>query len=285
MLDWPTARDYRDYMARHLDDSRQVTGYADQGAVVLKGEARITGIRRVQVGEREVTADHLVIATGSSTTIPPIPGLDEVTTWTNRETYTLADLPARAVIIGGGPVGIETAQFLARFGVAVTLLERSDRVLDREEPRVSELAAGYLREAGVEVRTGASVRHAHREGAESVVDFDDGSQAHGTVVILATGRAPRTAGLGLEHTGVGVGERGEIIVDEHCRVPRGCGRSGTSPASCRSPMSPSTKAASSPTASWVARGQLDTRASLASCSPTRKSPPPGSPRPRPTGRA
>jgi pyruvate/2-oxoglutarate dehydrogenase complex dihydrolipoamide dehydrogenase (E3) component len=185
ILDWPTARDYRNYMARHLDDSRQVTSYADQGALVLKGDARITGIGRVQVGEREVTTDHLVIATGSSAAVPPIPGLDTVTTWTNRETYTLADLPARAVIIGGGPVGIETAQFLARFGVAVTLVERSDRLLDREEPRVSELAAGYLREAGMEVRTGASPRHAHREGPDSVLDFDEGSPARGDVVILA----------------------------------------------------------------------------------------------------
>ncbi|MFN2569180.1 MAG: NAD(P)/FAD-dependent oxidoreductase [Candidatus Dormibacteria bacterium] len=220
-LDWPNARDYRNYMARHLDDSAQVTSYADQGAIVFKGEARITGVGRVQVGEREVTADHLVIATGSSATIPPIPGLDEVTTWTNRETYTLADLPARAVIVGGGPVGIETAQFLSRFGVPVTLLERSDRLLDREEVRISELAAGYLREAGVEVRTGASPRHAHREGAESVLDFDDGSQARGDVVILATGRNPRTAGLGLEHTGASVGKRGEVIVDEHCRAAEG----------------------------------------------------------------
>jgi pyruvate/2-oxoglutarate dehydrogenase complex dihydrolipoamide dehydrogenase (E3) component len=221
MLDWPSARDYRDYMARHLDDSRQVSGYVDQGALVLKGEARITGIGRVQVGEQEVTADHLVIATGSSTMIPSFSGLNEVTTWTNREAYTLVDLPARAVIVGGGPVGIETAQFLASFGVAVTIVERSDRLLDREEARISELAAGHLRQAGVEVRTGVRPSRAHREGDESVLDFDDGSQARGDVIILATGRAPRTTGLGLEHTGASVDERGAVIVDEHCRAAEG----------------------------------------------------------------
>ncbi|MGH3671522.1 MAG: dihydrolipoyl dehydrogenase family protein [Pseudonocardiaceae bacterium] len=220
-LDWPAARDYRDVIARHLDDSGEAAGYADRGAVVLRGEAVITGNGRVQVGEREVLADHLIVATGSAAVIPPIPGLDEVTTWTNRETYTTAELPSRVVIIGGSAVGIETALFLARFGVPVTLLQRGERLLTREEPRVGELATASLREAGVQVRTGANPLRAHREGAESVLELGDGSQARGEVIILATGRTPRTAGLGLENAGARVGAHGGIIVDEHCRAAEG----------------------------------------------------------------
>jgi dihydrolipoamide dehydrogenase len=220
-LDWTEARDYRDYMARHLDDTRQVRGYAKQGALVLKGEARLRAQGRLDVGDRELTADHVIVATGSDAFIPPVDGLDTVTTWTNRETYTAHDLPARAVIVGGSAVGVETAQFLTRFGVQVTLVQRSERLLGREEPRVGELALTYLQEAGVDVRTGAGAMRAYREGAHSVLDLADGTQAHGDVIILATGRTPRTQELGLEDAGVKLGERGEVLVDDHCRAADG----------------------------------------------------------------
>ena len=220
-LDWAAARDNRDYMARHLDDSGQVTGYTNQGALVLKGMARLTGPGRVSVDRRQVTADHVIVATGSQAMVPPIDGLEDVTVWTNRETYTTADLPDRAVIVGGSAVGVETALFLARFGVQVTLVQRSDRLLSREEPRVGELARTALHETGIDVRTGSTPTRARRDGADSVVELDDGTQAHGDVVILATGRVPRTEGLGLEEVGVRLGGHGEVLVDEHCRAADG----------------------------------------------------------------
>ena len=217
-LDWPAARDYRDYMARHLDDAGQVRGYQDSGALVLKGDARINGPGRVTVDGRELTADHVIVATGSQAAVPPIDGLDQVAVWSNRETYTAVDLPGRAVVVGGSAVGVETAQFLVRFGVQVTLVQRSDRLLRREEPRVGELAETYLRAAGVDVRLGSEPVRARRDGGDSVLDLADGSSARGDVVVLATGRAPRTAGLGLEEAGVRLGDTGEVVVDEHCRA-------------------------------------------------------------------
>jgi pyruvate/2-oxoglutarate dehydrogenase complex dihydrolipoamide dehydrogenase (E3) component len=220
-LDWPAARDYRDFMARHLDDSAQVSGYRDQGATVVKGEARITGPGRVRIGDRELTADHLVIATGSAAVIPPIDGLDEVTVWTNREAYTTHELPRRAVVVGGSAVAVETALFLARFGAEATLVQRSDRLLSREEPRVGDLVAQSLRDSGVTVRTGTTPRRARRDGADHVLDLDDGTEARGDVVIFGTGRRPRTGGLGLEHAGVSLGDQGQIEVDEHCRAGDG----------------------------------------------------------------
>ena len=116
---------------------------------------------------------------------------------------------------------METAQFLTRFGVNVTLVQRGKRLLGREEPRVGELAEKYLREAGVDVRLGTDPTRAHREGTESVLDLADGSQARGDVIILATGRTPRTDGLGLDRVGVQLGERGEALVDDHCRAADG----------------------------------------------------------------
>jgi pyruvate/2-oxoglutarate dehydrogenase complex dihydrolipoamide dehydrogenase (E3) component len=220
-LDWEAAREYRDFMIRHLDDSAQAQGYAGQGAVVLRGEARVTGAGRVQVGAEELTADHLVVATGSEAVVPPIDGLDEITAWTNRETYTAAELPASAVIVGGSAVGVETAQFLSRFGVQVTLLQRGPRLMSREERRVGELAAQHLREAGVEVRTGALPRRATLDGTQSVLHLEDGSEARGDVVVVATGRRPRTEGLGLEAAGARVSEDGAVAVDEQCRAGEG----------------------------------------------------------------
>ena len=176
-LDWSATSDYRDYMIRHLDDQAQVDGYAGQGALVIKAEARITGPGRIQAGDRELSAEHIIIATGSEAVVPPLEGLADITAWTNRETYTAKTLPKRAVIIGGSAVGVETATFLSRFGVAVTLIQRGDRLLAREEPRVGELALKHLKEEGVDVRLGATARSGRRDNEASVLELDDGSRA------------------------------------------------------------------------------------------------------------
>ncbi|MDD9207179.1 NAD(P)/FAD-dependent oxidoreductase [Georgenia sp. 10Sc9-8] len=217
-LDWAAARDYRDDMVRHLDDGAQADGYAEQGALVVRGHGALTGPGTVQVGDRRLTAAHVIVATGAQATVPPIEGLDQVTVWTNREAYSARDLPERATVVGGSAVGLETSLFLARFGTAVTLLHRGDRLLDREEPAVGELAEQHLADAGVEVRTGTSPVHARRAGSDSVLELDDGSTVSADVVVMATGRRPRTDGLGLESVGVTTGSHGEIPVDAHCRA-------------------------------------------------------------------
>ncbi|MGC5076352.1 dihydrolipoyl dehydrogenase family protein [Agrococcus sp. DT81.2] len=220
-LDWPRASDYRDTMIRHLDDGKQAAEYAERGALVRRGEGRITAPGRVRVGDEELAADHIVIATGTVPVVPQLEGLDDVTAWTNRETYTATDLPARAVVLGGSAVGIETATFLARFGVAVVLVQRGERLLKREEPRVSELALAQLRAIGVDVRLGAAPTRARRDEDETVLELDDGTEARGDVLILSTGRRARTDDLGLDAVGIEPGERGEVRVDEHCRAAEG----------------------------------------------------------------
>jgi pyruvate/2-oxoglutarate dehydrogenase complex dihydrolipoamide dehydrogenase (E3) component len=217
-LDWEKARDYRDYMVRNLDDSGQVDGYADQGATVVKAEARITGPGRLEAGGREITAEHIIIATGSDAVVPPVDGIGQVTAWTNRETYTARDLPGRAVIVGGSAVGTETATFLARFGVKVTLVHRGDRLMDREDPKVGELAHRHLADAGVDIRLGASASNARRDGADSIIGLDDGTEVAADVVIFGTGRKARTEGLCFEQAGAQLGEHGEVLIDENCRA-------------------------------------------------------------------
>ncbi|RCV48059.1 dihydrolipoyl dehydrogenase family protein [Marinitenerispora sediminis] len=226
-LDWPALRAYRDTMVRHLDDTRQVDGYRERGATVLRGTARVVGRDpwRVEAAGQLLTADHVVVATGSAAVRPPIEGLDAAEVWTNREATALTEIPERAVLVGGGAVGVELAYFLAGMGTRVTLAQRGDRLLTREEPRVGELAADLLGRAGVTVRTGTQVRRVRREGAATVVDFDNGTHEPTDVVVLGTGRRPRTDGLGLEEVGVEVGARG-LAVDERCRVADGLWAAG-----------------------------------------------------------
>lgn len=133
-LDWPSTRDYRDYMIRHLDDSKQVAGYEKSGATVVKGTARITGAGTVDVDGRTLFAEHLVVATGSDAVVPPIEGLSEVPVWTNREATTLTEIPRRVIMIGGSAVGVELGLFLRRYGAQVTILERSGRLLSGRTP-------------------------------------------------------------------------------------------------------------------------------------------------------
>jgi pyruvate/2-oxoglutarate dehydrogenase complex dihydrolipoamide dehydrogenase (E3) component len=219
-LDWPATRDRRDYMIRHLDDGDQVSGYEEAGATVVKGTARITGPGTVEVDGRRLAAADIVIASGSDAVVPPIEGLDQVPMWTNREATTLTEIPDRVVMIGGSAVGVELGLFLRRYGARVTILERSDRLLSREDPRVGELTEQYLGGDGVDVRTDAAARRVRREGTDTVVELDDG-QLRCDVIVVGTGRIPRTAGLGLDAVGITLGEKGEIPVDEHCRAADG----------------------------------------------------------------
>jgi pyruvate/2-oxoglutarate dehydrogenase complex dihydrolipoamide dehydrogenase (E3) component len=224
-LDWATTRDYRDFMIRNLDDAGQVQSYRDQGATVLKGTGQITGGvtggGTVEVDGQRITADHIIVATGSEAFVPPIDGIDSVEVWTNREATTLTDIPGRVVMIGGSAVGTELGQFLARYGSSVTILERSTNLLSREEPRVGELIADQLRKDGVDVRTGVSATSVRREGQETIVNLDDGTDVACDVIVVGTGRRPRTAGLGLETIGVELGDNGEVPVDDHGRVTDG----------------------------------------------------------------
>ncbi|MCI0156557.1 NAD(P)/FAD-dependent oxidoreductase [Leifsonia shinshuensis] len=217
-LNWSQTSDYRDYMIRNLDDARQIEGYSKRGARVIKKDARITGPGRIQAGDEEILAEHIIIATGSDAVVPPVDGLEDITAWTNRETYTATSLPGSAVIVGGSAVGVETATFLSRFGVRVTLLQRGARLIDREDPEVGELAKHYLQSAGVDIRLNAVARRGRRDGGASVIELEDGTTAAGDVVIFAAGRSPRSRGLGFEDVGVSLGEHGQVLVDDQCRA-------------------------------------------------------------------
>ncbi len=220
-LDWAGLRDYRDYMVRHLDDTAQVQGYEQAGATVIKGAARLAGPGRVEVGGQLLEAGHIVIATGSEPLRPAIDGLDGATVWTNREATTMRDIPGRVLMVGGSAVGVELGQFYARMGAQVTIVQRAGRLIDREDPRVGELAAQALAADGVTVRTGRTPTRARRASSGTVVTLDDDSQVDTDVVILGAGRRPATSGLGLDAAGVQLTGRGAIAVDDRCQAGPG----------------------------------------------------------------
>ncbi len=161
-----------------------------------------------------------MIATGSDARIPAIDGLEQTGYWTNRDATTVKQLPASIVILGGGPVGIELGQFFARFGTKVTLVQSAARLIDREDPAVGALIADALSEDGIDVRTGVNATSARRENGERVLVLDDGTEARGQELLIATGRSPRIEHLGLESVGIEADPKG-IPVDERCRAGDG----------------------------------------------------------------
>jgi pyruvate/2-oxoglutarate dehydrogenase complex dihydrolipoamide dehydrogenase (E3) component len=158
---------------------------------------------------------------GPSRCAPRIEGLGGSQVWTNREATTLREVPGRVVVLGGSAVGVELGQFLARMGARVSIVETADRLVPREHHQVGELVRGVLEAEGIEVHAGAAATRVLRAGATTTVEVADGARLDADVVLLATGRRPRTADLGLDTVGVEVDERGAVPVDERCRAADG----------------------------------------------------------------
>jgi pyruvate/2-oxoglutarate dehydrogenase complex dihydrolipoamide dehydrogenase (E3) component len=198
-----SAFEWRDFMVSDYDDDRKAEYLQQSGIDVLRGAARLAGPGRVIVDDNEHTADHVVIATGSEPVIPPVPGLRELDgVWTNREATSLTEVPRRLLVLGGGPVGVEMAQALARMGASVSLVEGADHVLAREPKQLGDALAEALRADGIELCFDQHASAARREGDEYVLEFAERPELRGDRLLIATGRRPRTGGLGLESVGI-----------------------------------------------------------------------------------
>ncbi len=218
---WPEIREYRDYMNSGLDDTKKAESFAKMGIEIVRGHARITGRGAVDVDGRALRTEHIVLATGTTAAIPPIDGLDEVEYWTNREATSLTEIPASAIVLGGGPVGVELGQMLARYGARVAIVEAAPRLLSRENASVGDQLAGLLREAdGIDVRVGVKAVAVARDGEGVSVELDDGERLTAERLVVAVGRRPRVDDIGLDAVGIEPGDTG-IEVDEFCRAADG----------------------------------------------------------------
>ena len=207
----------RDEVVHDLDDATQLPWLEERGVALVRGHGRLDGERRVRVGDDVLQARRaVVLASGSSATIPPVPGLAEAHPWTNIEATTAKHVPGRLFVLGGGVVGVEMAQAWSSLGSDVTLVHRGDRLIEREERFAGAQVEAGLRDAGVGVRLQTSVTAVARNRSLQI-ELDDGTTSEADEILVAIGRTPRTTDVGVETVGLEPGKH--VVVDESLRVP------------------------------------------------------------------
>ena len=205
---------WRDAVTSNWDDKDQLDWLAGQRCAFVRGRARVARPGAVEVGGQELDYDRLVVATGSRASIPPVEGLADVEYWTNIEATSSHEIPVSLAVMGGGPVGVELAQFYSRLGSRVTVIEQGPRLLGGVHEEAGACVADVFREEGIDLRLGAAVE---KIATGVVLTLSDGSAVEAERLLVATGRDPNVEELGLEQLGVTTGQRG-IEIDERCRA-------------------------------------------------------------------
>jgi pyruvate/2-oxoglutarate dehydrogenase complex dihydrolipoamide dehydrogenase (E3) component len=232
---WSKASAFRDYMINRIDrdypdDTSHFRALRKAGATPIRGEARFLSrdplVLEVRDGDGEaqqVEAGGVVLAVGSHSRIPSLPGLEESGHWTNREGTSLRELPDGVVVLGGGPSGVELGQVYARYGVPVTLVHPHEQLNDRDHPRSSKFVADALRRDGVELRFNAratGVRAHAGTGGRHVVELSDGTTAEGAALLMTIGRDVPFNRLNLAAIGLEA-ENGRLKNDDELRAAPG----------------------------------------------------------------
>jgi pyruvate/2-oxoglutarate dehydrogenase complex dihydrolipoamide dehydrogenase (E3) component len=209
---------WRDQVVDSYDDSGHVEWLEDRNIDLVRGTGRIVRPGVLDVDGDELEYERLVVATGSTPALPPLPGLDEIEYWTNHEATGAKEVPESLVVIGGGPVGCELGQFFARAGSRVTILDPNERLLPREDADAVKLLQERFREDGIELRLGT---RADRVEPPCTLTLTDGSTLRAERLLIAAGRIPNSQGIGLEQHGVKFGMRGAVVVDDRLQAAPG----------------------------------------------------------------
>ena len=222
----------RDEAADDWDDQVAVDRLEGFGAHFLRGAARFAGrtaagLPVVEVGDRRFVArDGVVVATGASPTLPPIPGLRQLAgdklspdgpVWTNREVLQIKQAPRSLIVIGGGPIGTELVQAFNRFGVRVTQLEAAEQILSAEEAAAAEVVADVLRREGVDLRVGVKITDISSGEDGVVVELEGGERIEAERLLVAAGRRTNLSELALGSVGLDP-DSAHLYVDEHMRA-------------------------------------------------------------------
>jgi pyruvate/2-oxoglutarate dehydrogenase complex dihydrolipoamide dehydrogenase (E3) component len=194
----------------------------DNGFDTYEGEATLVDSATVRVGEEELTAERILIATGSRTAVPPIEGIDEIDWVDHVSSLDLTELPESLLVVGAGPVGLEFAQIFARFGSRVVIVQSRDRISPRSDEEAAGVLQAALEEDGIEIVLSSRVKAVTRDGAAIVAtvvpkDGDGSRELRVSHVLLASGRVPNVEALQLEALGIERDGMG-IVVDEHMRT-------------------------------------------------------------------
>jgi pyruvate/2-oxoglutarate dehydrogenase complex dihydrolipoamide dehydrogenase (E3) component len=211
-LDFPKVSKRVLWMARDLDDTRPAAALQSTGATLVRGSGKLVDRTTVEVGgERYVARRALVVANGSTASIPPIPGLDSIDYWTNRQATLPRELPISLAVLGGGAIGLELGQAFARFGSKVTIIEAGPRFLGLEEPEAGAALGPHLEEDGIELIAGDPCVGVEKGDAGVVLKMKSGARVTAERLLVATGR--RANFEAWESAGLARTERGWLKVD------------------------------------------------------------------------
>ncbi len=216
----PVARRIREEATDDWDDTVAVKRLERAGVRFVRGHGRLAGARTVEVDGHRIRARRgVVLNPGTAPAVPPVEGLADTPYWTNRDAVRAESLPGSLGVVGGGAIGAELAQVFARFGVEVSVLDVASRILAPEEPEASALLTDVFAAEGIEVRTGVRIRSVWYDDGRFIVDLGE-QQPTFERLLVATGRRPNLADLGLETVGLDPHARG-VDVDERMRAGEG----------------------------------------------------------------
>src|ERR1700694_4121510 len=217
--DWtPVAQRIRTVATDNWDDRVAVERFERKGGHFVRGTGKLAGPGKVSVNGTTYEASRaVVIATGTSPAVPPLPGLERVIYWTNRDAVQVEKLPESLVILGGGAIGVELSQVFARFGVKVWIIEGMNRVLAMEEPEASAVLGAVLQRDGIELWLNSRVQSVEQRGDAIAVNVDGGRQVTGQALLVAAGRRAHPGALGPATVGLDPSAR-LLEPDDHLRV-------------------------------------------------------------------
>ena len=209
----------RDEATDDWDDQVAIDRFVGKGGSFVRGRGSFDGPGRVLVGDEiYVASKGIVLATGTSPAIPPIPGLQESNPWTNRDIVKVREMPESLIVLGGGAIGLEMAQAFARFGCEVTIIEASGRILAAEEPESSELLTKVLTDEGITIKVGVAAASVSRNRHGFTVTLADETSVTAAQLLVSAGRTPNLRGIGLKTIGLDETARPAFTVDEKMRI-------------------------------------------------------------------
>jgi pyruvate/2-oxoglutarate dehydrogenase complex dihydrolipoamide dehydrogenase (E3) component len=213
----PVAARIRDEATDDWDDTVAADRLVDKGATLVRGVARLTGPGEVTVGDQVFTTRRgVVVAAGTTPSIPPVDGLADTPYWTNRDAIEAKEPPGSLIVLGGGAIGAELAQVFARFGSQVSIVDMADQLVPMEEPEAGELLEKVLTDEGLTIRTGATVSRVSHDGSVFTVDLGD-ERLTAERLLVATGRRVDLGSLGVDSIGLDP-QAPSLEVDEHMRA-------------------------------------------------------------------
>lgn len=202
-----------------IEPHDSVERFEGLGVKVFLGEGKFSGPRTVIVGDTEITARRIVVATGSRASVPPIPGIEDVPYLINETIFGLSEVPKHLIVIGGGPIGIEMAQAHRQLGAEVTVLELF-KIMPKDDPDLVQVVRDQITQEGIDLREGIEVKRVEKSdtGVRAVIVSDDKEIViEGSHLLVAAGRQPNVDGLDLEKAGIDYSKKG-IDVDDRMRT-------------------------------------------------------------------